>query len=195
MKDLQSGEIDTAIVGGVNVLLNPHISLVFEKAGMLSPTGRCNTFDAGANGYVRSEGCGAVILKRSADAIRENCNIHALIRGTAVNQDGKTNGITAPNGLSQARVIKTAQAGAGVPPGDIDLFEAHGTGTPLGDPIEVNALKTVLAENTNEPSTCWLTSVKANIGHLEAAAGIAGLIKAVLCLKHRTAPPRSTTPG
>ncbi|MCB9278599.1 MAG: amino acid adenylation domain-containing protein [Lewinellaceae bacterium] len=190
VKDLQSGEIDTAIVGGVNVLLNPHISLVFEKAGMLSPTGRCNTFDAGANGYVRSEGCGAVILKRSADAIRENCNIHALIRGTAVNQDGKTNGITAPNGLSQARVIKTAQAGAGVPPGDIDLFEAHGTGTPLGDPIEVNALKTVLAENTNEPSTCWLTSVKANIGHLEAAAGIAGLIKAVLCLKHRTAPPQ-----
>ncbi|HMQ64275.1 MAG TPA: acyltransferase domain-containing protein, partial [Flavilitoribacter sp.] len=137
-----------------------------------------------------SEGCGAVILKRSADAIKENCNIHALIRGTAVNQDGKTNGITAPNGLSQARVIKTAQAGAGVAPGDIDLFEAHGTGTPLGDPIEVNALKTVLAENTKEPSTCWLTSVKANIGHLEAAAGIAGLIKAVLCLKHRTAPPQ-----
>lgn len=188
VKDLQYGEIDLAIIGGVNLLLNPIVSVIFDKAGMLSTTGRCKTFDANADGYVRSEGCGVIILKRKAEAIADHNHIRAVVRGSAINQDGKSNGITAPNGRSQVEVIRQALHAAQISENDISFFEAHGTGTPLGDPIEVNALKEVLVRRKPEAGECWLSSVKANIGHLEAAAGVAGLIKAVLCLSKRTIP-------
>ncbi len=189
--DLQNGTIDQAIVGGVNLLLDPAISLVFDKAGMLSPDGRCKTFDASANGYVRSEGGGLIVLKKASQAEADHDPIQALICGVAVNQDGKSNGITAPNGRSQMAVVKEALQAAQLNPQDINFIETHGTGTPLGDPIEVNALKAVLSNTNATTSACWLTAVKANIGHLEAAAGVAGLIKTVLCLQHQRIPAQA----
>ena len=188
-QSLSQGECNLALAGGVNLILSPHLNLTFSKAQMLSKDGRCKTFDAGADGYVRSEGCGVVILKRLSDAIADRDNIQAIIRGSAVNQDGLTNGITAPNGNSQQEVIQLALARGGVKPNQISYIETHGTGTALGDPIEVNSLIAVLMEGREQNQPCQIGSVKTNIGHLEAAAGIAGLIKLVLSLEHGEIPP------
>jgi acyl transferase domain-containing protein/acyl carrier protein len=189
-QSLRLEECDGALVGGVNLLITPHLFAAFSRAGMMSADGACKTFDERADGYVRSEGCGMVLLKRLADAQRDGDHVLAVIRGSAVNQDGLTNGLTAPNGLSQQRVLRAALKSAGVTPDDIGLIEAHGTGTPLGDPIEVDALKAVLgAGNLERP--CYVGSLKTVLGHLEAAAGIAGILKAVLCLQHRRIPPHA----
>ncbi|MCP4997170.1 MAG: polyketide synthase, partial [Hyphomicrobiales bacterium] len=183
-QSLRLGECDVALAGGVNLMLTPDVTIAFSHAGMLAADGHCKTFDAGADGYVRGEGCGIVILKRRADAVKDGDRILALIKGSAINQDGRTNGLTAPNGLSQQAVVRQALHNAGVAASRISYVEAHGTGTSLGDPIEVNALKEVLMEHRTQEQPCWIGSVKTNIGHLEAAAGIAGLIKVVLSLQH-----------
>lgn len=187
---LTHGEIHLALVGGVNVVLSSDIGKIFTKARMLSPTGRCQTFDEAADGYVRGEGCGVIVLKRLADAVRAGDRVLAVIRGSAVNQDGYSNGLTAPNGLAQQRVVRHALERAGVAAATVGYVETHGTGTPLGDPIEVRSLRAVhdgVGADTAMP--CWLGAVKTNIGHLEAAAGIAGLIKTVLVLNHGRIPP------
>jgi acyl transferase domain-containing protein/acyl-CoA synthetase (AMP-forming)/AMP-acid ligase II/acyl carrier protein/ubiquinone/menaquinone biosynthesis C-methylase UbiE len=188
-QSLRQGECQLALAGGVNLILAPQLSITFSQARMLSTGGRCKTFDASADGYVRSEGCGVVVLKRLSDALSDGNNILAVVRGSAVNQDGRSNGLTAPNGPSQQRVIRQALENAGVAPSQIGYVEAHGTGTPLGDPIEVNALQEVLLQERDATEPCWIGSVKANIGHLEAAAGIAGFIKAVLSLQQEEIPP------
>lgn len=187
-QSLRSGEIDAAITGGVNLILSPDLSVVFAKAGMLAPDGKCKTFDALADGYVRGEGCGIIVLKRLADAMADGDNIQAVIRGTAVNQDGRSNGITAPNGLSQQKLIRQALANANVNPAEISYIEAHGTGTSLGDPIEVNSFSSVLLEGRSIENQCIVGSVKTHIGHLESAAGIAGIIKLILALQHKEIP-------
>ncbi|ELR97465.1 type I polyketide synthase [Gloeocapsa sp. PCC 73106] len=186
IKSLRNQECDLAIVGGVNRIINPKITINFCQARMLSPEGLCQTFDASANGFVRSEGCGVVILKRLTEAIASGDHILAVIYGSAVNQDGRTSGLTAPNGRAQEAVIKQALKNSRKQVQEISYIEAHGTGTWLGDPIEVKALSRVL----NGDRSVYLGSVKANLGHLEAAAGIASLIKVVLCLKHKAIPPQ-----
>jgi acyl transferase domain-containing protein/acyl-CoA synthetase (AMP-forming)/AMP-acid ligase II/pimeloyl-ACP methyl ester carboxylesterase len=180
-RSLQQGECDRALVGGVNLMLSPELTETFTQAGMMAADGKCKTFDAAADGYVRGEGCGVIVLRRLDEAIRDRDNILAVIEGSAINQDGKSNGLTAPNGLAQQEVIRQALANAAIEPTDLSYIEAHGTGTVLGDPIEVNSLKSIL---NGDGLPCYLGSVKTNIGHLEAAAGIAGLIKTVLCLQH-----------
>ncbi|MFN8382938.1 MAG: amino acid adenylation domain-containing protein [Anaerolineales bacterium] len=187
-QSLQNGESDLGVVGGVNLILTPELTITFSQARMLSPDGRCKTFDASADGYVRGEGCGVIILKRMSDAIRDGDNILALIRGSAVNQDGRSNGLTAPNGLAQQDVIRQALANAHVAPHQIGYVEAHGTGTPLGDPIEMASLHAVLDDGQTNGKVL-VGSVKTNIGHLESAAGIAGLIKSVLAMQHEAIPP------
>ena len=191
---LRGGECDTALAGGVNLLLSPDAMIALAKSRMLSPTGQCHTFDAAADGYVRGEGAGMIVLRRLSDAERGHDPILAVIRGGAVNQDGATSGITVPRGAAQEEVIRRALAAAGVAPDQVGYVEAHGTGTSLGDPIEIRALTATLAPRTR-PLT--VGSVKTNIGHLEAAAGIAGLIKTVLALHHATIPPHLnlTTPS
>ncbi|MBW4696446.1 MAG: acyltransferase domain-containing protein [Aphanocapsa lilacina HA4352-LM1] len=188
-QSLRRGECALAVAAGVQLMLTPELSISLAKAHMLSPDGRCKTFDSRANGYVRGEGCGAVILKPLTRALGDGDPILAVIRGTAANQDGRSNGLTAPNGYAQQAVIREALADAGIPAGEIDYVEAHGTGTPLGDPIEALALGAVLAEGRPADRPCRVGSAKTNIGHLEAAAGIAGLIKVVLALRHRLLPP------
>lgn len=188
-RSLQQQECNVALAAGVNIMAAPDLSLIFAKSGMLSPDGVCKTFDANANGYVRGEGCGVVLLKRLSDAVKDGNTIYGIIRGTAVNQDGRSNGLTAPNGPSQEAVIRTALAAAGVAPHEVSLIEAHGTGTSLGDPIEMNALRKVLSTGREKDRPCYIGSVKTNIGHLEAAAGMAGLIKVLLCLHHRQVAP------
>jgi acyl transferase domain-containing protein len=189
VQSLRSKECNLAVAGGVNLVLLPQSSISLSKAGMMAPDGRCKTFDAQANGYVRGEGCGVVILKRLSDAIADGDPILALIRGSAVNQDGRSVGMTAPNLLSQQAVIREALANAGIAPSQISYVEAHGTGTSLGDPIEVEALTAVVGHPRASEQACAIGSVKTNIGHLEGAAGIAGLIKVVLCLQHEAIPP------
>lgn len=186
-QSLRNGESDLALAGGANLILTPELTITFSQARMLAPDGRCKTFDASADGYVRGEGCGMVVLKRLSDALRDGDNILALIRGSAVNQDGRSNGLTAPNGLAQQDVIRAAMAQAGVTPNQIGYVEAHGTGTPLGDPIEMAALNAVLGGDSNQ--RVIVGSVKTNIGHLESAAGIAGLIKVVLAMQNEAIPP------
>ncbi|AOX01784.1 beta-ketoacyl synthase [Moorena producens PAL-8-15-08-1] len=186
---LLSLESNLCLVGGVNLMLSPEQTITFSQAQMMAADGRCKTFDASADGYVRGEGCGVVVLKRLSDALRDGDNIQAIVRGSAVNQDGLTNGLTAPNGPSQQAVIRQALEKAGVKPAQISYIEAHGTGTSLGDPIEVKSLKAVLMEDREPDQPCWIGSVKTNIGHLEPAAGIAGLIKVVLSLQHGEIPP------
>lgn len=186
---LRARECEFAVAGGVNVILAPETTIAFSKTRMLSPTGRCKTFDARADGYVRGEGCGMVVLKRFSDAIRDRDNVLALIRGSAVNQDGRSSSLTAPNGLAQEAVIRRALEVAGVHPTEVDYVEAHGTGTALGDPIEVEALGNVLAEGRDPAAPFLVGSVKTNIGHLEAAAGVAGLIKVILSIQHEEIPP------
>ncbi len=187
-RSLQQKESNLALVGGVNLIISPNQTIAFSRNRMMSPDGKCKTFDAKANGYVRGEGCGVVVLKPLEDAIKDGNKIQAIIRGSAINQDGLSQGLTAPNSLAQQRVIRQALANAEVKPSDISYVETHGTGTSLGDPIEVKSLKKVLMKGRNVEDTCWLGSVKTNIGHLESAAGIAGLIKTVLCLQNREIP-------
>ena len=187
-RSLRTMECDLAIAGGVNLILSPGWTISFSKFGMMSPDGRCKTFDARANGFVRGEGIGAVTLRRLSDAIADGDPILALIRGSAVNQDGQSNGLTAPNLLAQQAVIRQALAAAHVPASLISYVETHGTGTALGDPIEVSALAEVIGAAESTAKQCALGSVKTNIGHLEAAAGIAGLIKVVLALRHAAIP-------
>ncbi|HEX7175425.1 MAG TPA: aminotransferase class III-fold pyridoxal phosphate-dependent enzyme, partial [Pyrinomonadaceae bacterium] len=189
-QSLLRGESSLALAGGVNLILNPNLTDGLARAGMLSADGLCKVFDADANGYVRAEGCGVVVLKRLSDALRDGDDIIAQIKATATNQDGRSNGLTAPNGLAQQAVIRRALDGAGVAPSEIDFVETHGSGTPLGDPIEVNSLISVLSEGRAPEQVCALGSVKANIGHLEAAAGVAGLIKTALTLRHAEIPPQ-----
>ncbi len=188
-RSLRNGESVLAVAGGVNLILSPAIAINFTKAGAMAPDGRCKAFDARANGYVRSEGAGVVVLKPLSRAVADRDPIHAVIRGTAVNQDGRSNGLMAPNPAAQEAVLREACRQAGVSPGQIDYIEAHGTGTLLGDPIEAQALGAVLNIERPPGRNCALGSVKTNIGHLEAAAGIAGLIKVVLALRHRQIPP------
>ena len=188
-QSLRNRESSMCLVGGVNLILTPELNITFSQARMMSAEGRCKTFDAGANGYVRGEGCGVVVLKPLADALRDEDNVLAVIRGSAINQDGQSNGITAPNGPSQQAVIRQALQNAGCQPEQVSYVEAHGTGTSLGDPIEVKSLKAVLMKERKSDLPCWLGSVKTNFGHLEGAAGIAGLIKAVLSLQNQQIPP------
>jgi amino acid adenylation domain-containing protein len=188
-QSLQNRESNLCLVGGVNLILSPESTIIFSQARMIAPDGRCKTFDASADGYVRAEGCGVIVLKRLTDALADGDRILAVIRGSAVNQDGLSNGITAPNGPAQQAVIRQALKNAQVQPAQISYVEAHGTGTSLGDPIEITSLKAVLSEGRSTDQPCWIGSVKTNIGHLEAAAGIAGLIKVVLSLQHQQIPP------
>lgn len=188
-QSLRRGESDLALAGGVNLILSPEMTLALTKAYMMAPDGRCKTFDAAANGYVRGEGCGMVVLKRLSDALADGDRILAVIRGSAVNHDGRSNGLSAPNGPAQEAVIRAALADARLSPHDIGYIEAHGTGTRLGDPIEIEALRTVLCEGRPADRPLVVGSVKTNIGHLESAAGIAGLIKLVLMLRHGEIPP------
>jgi acyl transferase domain-containing protein/acyl-CoA synthetase (AMP-forming)/AMP-acid ligase II/thioesterase domain-containing protein/acyl carrier protein len=188
-KSLRSGECDLAVAGGVNLILSPAVTLSFARAGALAADGRCKAFDARADGFVRSEGVGCVVLKRLSEALADNDPICAVLRGTAVAQDGRTNGLMAPSREAQEAVLRAAYADAGVAPGAVDYVEAHGTGTLLGDPIEARALGSVLAEERPPGQRCAIGSVKTNLGHLEAAAGIAGLIKVALALRHRWLPP------
>ena len=186
VQSLRKGESDMALAAGVNLILEPTTSMIFARAGMLSPDGRCKTFDGGANGYVRGEGCGTVVLKRLSDAMRDGDNVLAVVRGSAVNQDGKSQGITAPNELAQEKVLRAALEDARVKPNEVSYVEAHGTGTPLGDPIELAALNTVYGKDRTEKLT--VGSIKTNMGHLEAAAGVAGFIKLVLSIYNETIP-------
>ncbi|MGA2031843.1 MAG: SDR family NAD(P)-dependent oxidoreductase, partial [Thermoguttaceae bacterium] len=190
VRSLRQRECNAALAGGVNLILTPETMIAFSKARMLSADGHCRPFDSRANGYVRGEGCAIVVLKRLTDAVRDGDNVFAVIRGTAVNQDGRTSGITAPNGLSQQAVIRTALADAGLSAERISYIEAHGTGTPLGDPIEIQSLGKLFAKRTPTDPPCYVTSVKANIGHTETVSGVAGLLKVVLMLQHGQVPPQ-----
>ncbi len=190
VQSLRLRESDIALAGGVNLMLSPSSSIATAKLVNMAADGRCKTFDKRADGIVRGEGCGVVVLKRLSDAIKAGDAIWAVIRGTAVNQDGRSNGLTAPNGLAQEAVIKQALANTGgVTAEQIGYVEAHGTGTPLGDPLEIEAISAVLGQSTLTSMPCYVGSVKTNIGHLEAAAGIAGFIKTVLSLYHKIIPP------
>lgn len=185
---LHSGDCDMALAGGVNVLLSPVTVVAASRARMLSPVGRCKTFDASADGYVRSEGCGILVLKRLSDAERDGDRICAVIPGSAVNQDGASSGLTVPNGGAQQRLIGSVLARAGLTGGDVDYLEAHGTGTPLGDPIEVQAAAAAYGDSRDADRPLLMGSVKTNIGHTESASGAAGLIKVVLSLQHEVLP-------
>ncbi|HEU4728308.1 MAG TPA: beta-ketoacyl synthase N-terminal-like domain-containing protein [Kofleriaceae bacterium] len=185
-QSLRAGDCDLAVAGGVNAILSPLPTIAFSQFGMMSPDGRCRTFDAGANGFVRGEGCGMVVLKRMSDAVASGDDVLAVIRGSAINQDGRGTGLTAPNVLSQRALIRRALELSSVEPHQVSYVEAHGTGTAIGDPIEVEALSDVYRTERGAP---WhLGSVKTNFGHLEAAAGVAGLIKVVLGLRHHAIP-------
>ncbi len=185
---IRNGECNIALAGGVNLILLPDASISLSNSRALSPSGRCKTFDQTADGYVRSEGCGMVVLKRLSDATADGDSILAIIKGSSVNQDGRSNGITAPNGLSQQALLKQAYLNAGVRLDQVSYIECHGTGTPLGDPIEVGAIKEVFDTGRTVDNKLTLGAVKSNFGHLEAAAGIAGLIKLVLMLEYEKIP-------
>jgi acyl transferase domain-containing protein/acyl-CoA synthetase (AMP-forming)/AMP-acid ligase II/NADPH:quinone reductase-like Zn-dependent oxidoreductase/acyl carrier protein len=187
-ESLRNAQADLAIAGAVNLILSPEVTIAFSHARMMAADGRCKTFDAKADGYVRAEGAGAVVLKRLSDALRDRDHILALVRGSAVNQDGRTAGIAAPNASAQQSVIREALAQAGVAPRELTYIEAHGTGTSIGDPIEVEAIKGALGKAEPGESPCLLGSVKANIGHLENAAGMASLAKVLGCLQHDEIP-------
>jgi len=187
-ESLRGAQTDLAVAGAVNLILSPEVTIAFSHARMMAADGRCKTFDAKADGYVRAEGCGAVVLKRLSDALRDRDRILALIRGSAVNQDGRTAGIAAPNASAQQAVIREALAQAGVAPRELTYLEAHGTGTSIGDPIEVEAVKGVLGKTGPEDPPCLMGSVKANIGHLENASGMASLAKVLGCLQHDEIP-------
>ncbi|MER5642524.1 amino acid adenylation domain-containing protein [Kitasatospora sp. NPDC002227] len=182
-------ETELSVVGGTLLHMAPQYTIGETKGGFLSEDGRSRAFDAEANGYVRAEGVGVVILKRLADALRDGDPVHAVIIGSGVNQDGRTNGITVPSADAQVSLIERVCARAGVVPGSLQYVEAHGTSTPVGDPIEASALGRVLSVGRRPGERCYVGSVKTNIGHTESAAGVAGLIKTALALKHRRIPP------
>ena len=187
-QSLWSGEATLALAGGVNVMLTPENGISLAKLGALSADGRCKAFDDRADGFVRGEGAGLVVLKRLSAAIADGDRVYAVIRGSAVNQDGRSNGLTAPNPQAQRAVLRDAYRHAGVSPGAVQYVEAHGTGTRLGDPMELRALGRVLETDRAEGEKCAVGSVKTNIGHLESAAGVAGLIKTALALHHEELP-------
>lgn len=187
-QSLRNGEADMAVAGGVNLLLSPTSMLMAGELQALSPEGRCKTFDAGANGFVRGEGCGIIVLKRLADAERDGDPILAVVLASVMNQDGRSTGLTAPNVLSQQAMLRRALEMARLSPEDIGYIETHGTGTSLGDPIEFEALREVLGKPRKDDSPCILGAVKTNLGHLEGAAGVAGVIKTVLCLQNEAIP-------
>ncbi|MFF1792682.1 amino acid adenylation domain-containing protein [Kitasatospora sp. NPDC058263] len=188
-QSLLRGETDLALAGGTLLHIAPQYTIAETKGGFLSPEGRSRTFDASADGYVRAEGVAVVALKRLSDAVRDGDPIHAVIIGSGVNQDGRTNGITVPNPDAQVSLIERVCAEAGITPGSLQYVEAHGTSTPVGDPIEANALARALAVGRRPGDRCYVGSVKTNIGHTESASGLAGLIKSALALKHRLIPP------
>ncbi|WP_283848883.1 polyketide synthase, partial [Bradyrhizobium sp. Leaf401] len=187
---LANDSCEMAIAGGVNTLLSPEAYVSFSKAGMLSVDGRCKTFSEHANGYVRGEGVGMLVLKKLRAAERDGDHIYGVIRGTAENHGGRAQSLTAPNPTAQAELLKAAYRRAGVDPRTVSYIETHGTGTPLGDPIEINGLKNAFRDLSEgaavEQAYCGLGSVKSNIGHLELAAGVAGVIKVLLQLRHKT---------
>ncbi|MCU0923602.1 MAG: type I polyketide synthase, partial [Burkholderiaceae bacterium] len=187
-QSLRSGECDLALAAGVNLLVSPLSTVSTSKVLAMAADGRCKAFDARADGIVRGEGGGVVVLKRLTDALAAGDPIRAVVRGSAVNQDGRSAGLTAPNVLAQQAVIQRALEQSGVAPEQVSYVEAHGTGTALGDPIEIEALSAVLGRNGSTPQRCAIGSVKSNLGHLEAAAGIAGIIKTVLALQHQAIP-------
>lgn len=188
-QSLRTQDCHLAIAAGVNLLLSPAVFRGFDQVGALSPTGQCRAFDATADGFVRGEGAGVVVLKRLTDAQRDGDRVLAVICGSAVNQDGRSNGLMAPNPAAQMAVLRAAYTNAGMQPSEVDYVEAHGTGTLLGDPIEARALGTVLGRGRPEDSPLLIGSVKTNLGHTEAAAGIAGFIKTVLAVQHGQIPP------
>lgn len=188
-QSLAQGESTLALAGGINIILEPDSDLFLSKAGIISEDGRCKTFDSRANGIVRAEGMGLVVLKPLSQAVADGDHVYAVIRGSAVNHDGRSNGMMAPSGQAQELVTRSAMQRAGITPPQVQYIEAHGTGTKLGDPIEVNALGSVLKADYPEGAYCALGSVKTNIGHAEAAAGIASVIKVVLAMQHRRIPP------
>ncbi|MFE1886226.1 beta-ketoacyl [acyl carrier protein] synthase domain-containing protein, partial [Streptomyces diastatochromogenes] len=187
-QSLRSGESEVAVVGGANALLTPTVYQAMSAGGALAPDGRCKTFDAAADGYGRGEGAGALVLKKLSRAQADGDRIYAVIRGSAVNHNGASGGLTVPSAEAQAEVIADALAQGCVDPVEVDYVEAHGTGTPLGDPIELTALQRVIGAHRSEERPLLVGSVKTNIGHLEAAAGVAGLIKTVLALGHGEIP-------
>ncbi|MCX7920863.1 MAG: amino acid adenylation domain-containing protein [Clostridia bacterium] len=188
-ESLRRGESCLAVAGGTLLQFAPQYTIAESKGGFLSPTGWSHAFDSSANGYVRAEGVGVVVLKKLSDAVRDDDPVYAVIIGDGVNQDGHTNGITVPSGEAQQELIKEVCEKAGIQPGDLQYVEAHGTGTPVGDPIEANALGSVLGIGREPNSNCFIGSAKTNIGHTEAAAGIAGLMKVALSLKNKKIPP------
>ncbi|MGE0863955.1 MAG: type I polyketide synthase, partial [Vicinamibacterales bacterium] len=194
---LRNGECAQALAGGVQLVLSPEVTIYLSRIGALSPDGRSKAFSAAADGYGRGEGGGMLVLKRLSDAQRDGDTILALIPGSAVNHDGPSSGLTVPNGLAQAQLLREAVRRAGLEPADVDWVEAHGTGTILGDPIELSALADVFPAEGRDGRPLYVSSVKANIGHLEAAAGIAGVIKVILALQHGAVPahPRFGEPN
>lgn len=188
IQSLRSGECTTALVGGVNLICHPDLSIAYHKAGMLAADGRCKTFDATANGYVRSEGAVMMLLKPLQQAIEDHDRIHAVIKGSATNHGGLAGGLTVPNPQKQSELLRAAWKDAGIAARDLTYIEAHGTGTSLGDPIEVQGIQTAYGDES-AARTCAIGSVKSNLGHLEPAAGIAGLLKIVLCMQHGQLPP------
>jgi amino acid adenylation domain-containing protein len=188
-RSLRDGESRLAFACGVNIISSPETSIALSKAHMLAPDGRCKSFDAKADGFARGEGCGVLLLKRLSDATADGDNILAVIRGSAVNQDGRSSGLTVPNGPAQEAVVRAALADAAVEPFEVDYVEAHGTGTSLGDPIEARALSRSLGADKNRKEPLLIGSVKTNIGHLEGAAGIAGVIKVILSMQYERIPP------
>ncbi|MDA1015643.1 MAG: beta-ketoacyl synthase N-terminal-like domain-containing protein [Planctomycetota bacterium] len=187
-QNLRSGECDMALAGGVNVVLLPEYSIYFSQAGLMSPTGRCRTFDAAADGSVRGEGCGVVVLKRLSDAETNRDNIIAVIRGSAVNHDGPSGGLTVPNGPAQQALIRRALHTGQVAPEDVDYVEAHGAGTPLGDSIEILALSATYGKGRPADRSLIVGSHKTNLGHLESAGGVVALIKTAMSLEHGEIP-------
>ncbi|MGC3001384.1 type I polyketide synthase, partial [Streptomyces sp. G35A] len=192
---LRSGEVPVALAGGIMLMAGPGLTTVLDLAGAVSPDGRSKAFDDAADGYGRGEGCGIVVLKLLSDAQRDGDRILALIRGSAVHQDGRTDGIMAPSPTAQAHLLRKAYEAAGVAPGEVDYVEAHGTGTRVGDPIEATALAEVVGDRADDGRPCLLGSVKTNIGHCESAAGIAGLIKTALAMEHGVIPPTLSVDG
>jgi acyl transferase domain-containing protein/acyl carrier protein len=189
-QSLKNRECNMAVSGGMELIYTPEYYIAESKGGFLSKDGRCKTFDARANGYVRGEGGGVLILKRLEDAVKDGNNIYAVIRGSLVNQDGKTVGITVPNGDQQKQLLKEVYGRAGIDPKDVQYVELHGTGTKVGDPIESNVIAEFFGGERDKPQDkCIIASVKANIGHLEAAAGVASVIKAVSSMQERVIAP------